>query len=60
MIGEGKEWCNYLCDTYDKTVSSLPRTTICKDLTFKGPGYVNYSKVGLTGSFGNVTLVMTQ
>lgn len=44
MIGEGKEWCNYLCDTYDKTVSSLPGTTICKDLTFKGPGYVNYSK----------------
>ena len=37
------EECNYLCDTFVAEGKSLP--DMCNSVKFKGPGYVNYSKV---------------
>ena len=41
----GGEWCNYKCDEYLKNDAKVPDDDLCVDLVFKGPGYINYSKV---------------
>lgn len=41
----GTEWCNYFCDNYIKIDAKVPDENLCANLKFKGPGYLNYSKV---------------
>lgn len=41
----GAEWCNYFCDNYIKIDAKVPDENLCANLKFKGPGYLNYSKV---------------
>ena len=45
VTSNGVELCNYKCAEYDKTDSTY--NSVCGNLEFAGPGYVNYSKVGL-------------